>query len=87
MKIKILDKNTQNELFEIDKFRKNTTQKTIIEKVKETIRNIYGINVSRLLPTGTIDLATGKQDISYVIFGENTDKLPTRNIIIVKESE
>ena len=85
MKILVLDNKTNKELFEIEGLRKNIKIETILDKIKENIRNIYGINVSRFLPTGTLNYATGESNISYVIFGENTNNLPTRNIKIVKE--
>ena len=87
MKILVLDNKTNEKMFEINNIRKNVKIGTILEKIKSEIRNIYGINVSRFLPTGKVDFATGEQNISYVIFGENTNNLPTRNIKFVKESD
>ncbi len=83
MNIIVLDNKTNEGLFEIEGLRKNMKKATILEKVKEHFKIKYNINISRLLPTGTINFATGEQDISYVIFGENTNSLPTRNIKIL----
>lgn len=81
MKIKIILNNDSRDVVGFFNIRKNTTQKTLIAKVKEYISKEYNCNIRRLLPTGTIDFATGNQNISYILFGEN---IPFKQIKILK---
>lgn len=79
MEIKIVLNNDSRDVVGFLKLRKNTKQKTKIQKIKEYISKEYDCTIKRMLPTGKIDCATGKSDISYVLFGEN---LPFTNIRI-----
>ena len=83
MKIKIYKKENQELIGEI-KVRRNMKSETIRKEIKEYISIKYDCEVRRMIPTGTIDFATGASDISYVLFGEN---LPFRNIYFVREEE
>lgn len=81
MNIKIYNK-LDNELIGEFKVRKNLKNSSIIDKIKEYLEINFNMEIRRLLPTGKIDLATGKSDISYIIFGNN---LKYNNIYFVKE--
>lgn len=83
MNIIVFNNETNEGLFEIEGLRKNLKQSTILEKVKQHIFYKYNIRVTRLLPTGKIDFATGKNDIHYIVFGENANALPTRDIRVI----
>lgn len=81
MNIKIYNK-LDNELIGEFKVRKNMKHGTIIDKIKEYLKINFNMEITRLLPTGKIDLATGESNISYIIFGNN---LKYNNIYFVKE--
>lgn len=82
MEIKILLNNDSKDVVGFLKLRKNTTQKTKIQKIKEYISKEYNCVVTRMIPTGNINFLTGEKDISYVLFGEN---LKFNNIKIIEE--
>lgn len=79
MEFKIVLNNDSQDVVGFVKMRRNATNKTIINKIKEYISKEYKCEVRRMLQTGTINYYTGINDISYVLFGEN---LPFRNIRI-----
>ena len=79
MIIKIVLNNDSKDVVGFLKLRKNTKQKTKIQKIKEYISKEYDCTIKRMLPTGKIDFKTGEADINYILFGEN---LPFRNIRI-----
>ena len=81
MNIKIYNK-LDNELIGEFKVRKNLKNSSIIDKIKEYLEINFNMEIRRLLPTGKIDFATEKSDISYIIFGNN---LKYNNIYFVKE--
>ena len=66
------------------KISKNSSSKTILKNIKEYIEKYYYCTIRRVIPTGKIDFASGKKDISYVLFGEN---LPFRNFYYTMEEE
>ena len=73
MKITILDYNTNDEITNFT-VRKNLKHGTIIDKAKEKLKEIYDYKDNfHMLPTGKIDLATGKSDIHYICFGIKKD--------------
>jgi hypothetical protein len=80
MKITIYNKYN-DEIIGTLELRKNTTHKTIIDKIKTFISEKYNCNVTRLLPTGKIDFETGLQDITHILFGEH---LPFRQIYFIR---
>lgn len=79
MEIKIVLNNDSRDVVGFLKLRKNITQKTKIQKIKEYISKEYNCNIQRMLPTGKIDFVTNTVDMSYILFGEN---LPFNNIRI-----
>lgn len=81
MKILIYNKDTGEIIGEL-KTRKNALHKTIIENIKTFLSQKYNCTVRRLLPTGKYDFETGRQDITYIIFGED---LPFRQIYFIKK--
>ena len=79
MKITILDYKTNEEIASFIT-RKNIKHGTIIDKVIETLSNLYNNGEKfRMLPTGSINYATGESDIHYICFGIKKD------IKIIKE--
>ena len=73
MKITILDYANKEEITSFNA-RKNIKHGTIIDKVKEKLKEVYNYeNDFTMLPTGKIDLATGESDIHYVCFGIKKD--------------
>lgn len=84
MIIKIYNKENNHEIGEF-KIRNNARQVTIVEKIKEYINNNFDSKVRRMLPSGKIDMATGKRDICYILFGENLPEF--RKIYWEKEEE
>ena len=83
MKIKIFLKENNSFMGDF-KIRKNSSGKTILKNIKEYIEKYYHCTIRRVIPTGKIDFASGKKDISYVLFGEN---LPFRNFYYTMEEE
>ena len=84
MIIRIFNKENNHEIGEF-KIRNNAKGSTIHDKVKEYINKNYGSKIRRMLPTGKIDFATGLNNISYILFGED---LPSfKNIYWKKEVE
>lgn len=81
MEIQIYNKETDENIGTL-RVRKNITHKTIIENIKNFLSQKYNCIIRRLLPTGKIDFQTGTQDISYVIFGENS---PFKQIYFIKK--
>lgn len=84
MIIKIFNKENNHEIGNF-KIRNNAKSSTIHDKVIEYINKNYGSQVRRMLPTGKIDMATGMENISYILFGENLPEF--KNIYWKKESE
>ena len=82
MEIKIVLNNDSRDVVGFLKLRKNTSGKTIAQKVKEYISTEYKCEIRRMIPTGTINYETGVADISYILWGEN---LQFKNIRIFKE--
>lgn len=69
MEYLIIDDEEQKELFTL-KLRKNIKWRTVIDKVKQQLKQFYNYNQDfHMIPTGKVDLATGESDIKYVCFG------------------
>lgn len=84
MLVKIYDFKIGKEIAEPIKMRNNLKIGTIIDKIKDVLNEKYNAKISRFLPTGKVDFATGNSDIHYIIFGENLENLPTREIYFEK---
>lgn len=72
MEIKIYEEIGENEenLLTTFEVRKNLKTSTIIDKVKEKLKEVYNYEKDfTMLPTGNINLATGEANIKYVCFG------------------
>lgn len=80
MLLKIYNYETKEEIVEPQKIRNGLKFGTVIDKVQKILAEKYDAQISRLLPTGKVDFASGTSNIHYVIFGNNLDKLPTREI-------
>ncbi|MBO7697347.1 MAG: hypothetical protein J6T10_32360 [Methanobrevibacter sp.] len=80
MLLKIYDYKTGKEIAEPKKIRNGLKFSTVIDKVQELLAEQYNTEISRLLPTGSVDFASGTSKIHYVVFGKNLEKLPTREI-------
>lgn len=80
MQIKIFMKENNSFMGDF-KVRNNAKQSTKLDKAKEYIEKYYDCSIRRMLPTGTIDYATGTSDIHYILFGEN---LPFRDIYLME---
>lgn len=73
MEVKVYDYKT-NELITQLQLRKNSKHATIIDKVKEKLKEVYNYTTDfRILPTGSINYATGTSDIHYICFGIKKD--------------
>ncbi len=83
MKVKIFLKENNSFMGDF-KIRKNSTNKTILNKIHEYIEKYYNCKIKRSIPTGKINFETGKSEISYILFGEN---LPFRNYYYILEEE
>lgn len=83
MRVKIFLKDNNSFMGDFN-IRKNATNKTIMNKIKEYIEKYYKCKIKSVLPTGKIDYATGTKEISYVLFGEN---LPFRNFYYIMEEK
>ena len=69
MKITIIDYKTKEKITDFI-VRKNLKHVTIIDKVKEKLKQFYNYDKNiTMLPTGTINYATGENDIHYACFG------------------
>lgn len=79
MKITILDYKTNEEITNFT-VRKNAKISTIFDKTKEQLKVVFNYpSEVKMLPTGSINLATGEKDIHYIVFGLQKD------IKIIKE--
>lgn len=81
MELKIILNNDSRDVVGFLKVRKNITHKTKIQKIKEYISKDYNCNVTKMIPTGSINCETGESNISYLLFGDN---LPFKNIRVLE---
>ena len=80
MLLKVYDYKTGKEITEPTKIRNGLKFGTVIDKVQGLLAEKYHAEISRLLPTGSVDFASGTSKIHYVVFGNNLENLPTREI-------
>ncbi len=80
MLLKIYNYKTKEEIVEPQKIRSGLKFGTIIDKVQKILAEKYNAQISRLLPTGKVDYASRTSNIHYVIFGNQLENLPTREI-------
>ena len=68
MEIKVYNFENNELLMEM-KVRKNC--KSIVENIRKEIEKRFNCSIRHILPQGKIDLASGKSEIHYLLWGEN----------------
>lgn len=87
MIVKIIDFKTNEEILEPLSEKKNATAKKIMEDMRLKLNEKYGCEITRFVITGGLNFATLENDLHFIPFGKDLDKLPTREIIYIKEQE